>query len=109
MFPVHPVTETNRLLRDSVGKGKDPLLASLYEFGDAKFLDISFAFQPELFLDFDLDPEPLAIESVLIALSLAEHGVVALEEILVRAAPGVMDTHRIVRGDRTIEKRVTIG
>jgi hypothetical protein len=49
---------------------------------------------------------PLAVEAVLVALPLAEHGVVALVEVLVGAAPGVVDAHRVVRGDRPVQEAV---
>ena len=87
---------------------EDPLLAALDEFGDAELLDVSLALETELFLDLDLDPEPLAVETVLVALALAEHGLVALEEVLVGPAPGMMDAHGVVRRNRTIEKRVPL-
>ena len=34
---------------------------------------------------------------------------VALEEVLVGAAPGVVDAHRVVGGDRTVQERVALG
>src|SRR4029077_14699293 len=52
----------------------------------------------------DLDPQALAVESVLVAVVLAQHRVEPLVEVLVRAAPRVMDAHRVVRGDRSIEE-----
>src|SRR6185503_2443886 len=42
--------------------------------------------------------------AVLVTLVLAEHGLEALEEVLVRSAPGVVDAHRVVRGDRAVEE-----
>ena len=56
--------------------------------------------KPELALDVDLDPQALAVEAVLVALVLAEHRVEALVEVLVGAAPGVVDAHRVVGRDR---------
>src|SRR5204863_1001721 len=41
---------------------------------------------------------------VLVALLLTEHRVKALVEVLVGAAPGVVNAHRIVGGDRAVEK-----
>ena len=67
-------------------------------------LDVALVLEAELLLDLDLDPQPLAVEPVLVALPLAEHGVVALEEVLVRAAPGVVDAHRVVGGDRPVQE-----
>ena len=60
--------------------------------------------KPEVPLDVDLDPQALAVEPVLPALVLAEHGVEALEEVLVGPAPGVVDAHRVVGRDRPVEE-----
>ena len=62
--------------------------------------DLSF----EFLLDLDLDPQALAVEAVLVAQLVAGHGVVALKGVLVGAAPGVMDAHRVVGGDRAVEE-----
>ena len=61
--------------------------------------------QTKFLLDLDLDPQPLAIEAVLVAQLVAGHGEVAAVGVLVRAAPGVVDAHRIVGGDRPVEER----
>ena len=74
------------------------------ELGDAVRLDVALAREPQVALDVDLDPQALAVEPVLVALVLAEHRVVALEEVLVGPAPGVVDAHRVVRGDRAVEE-----
>ena len=63
-----------------------------------------FEVKPEVALDVDLDPQALAVEPVLVALVLAEHRVEALVEVLVGAAPGVMDAHRVVGRDRAVEE-----
>src|SRR3954453_14494376 len=55
-------------------------------------------------LDTDLDPEPLAVEAVLVALVEAVQRLVALEDVLQGAAPRVVDAHRVVRGDRPVEE-----
>ena len=89
-----------------VGVVEDPLLAALDELGDAVGLDVALALEAEFLLDFDLDPQALAVEAVLVALVLAEHGVVALEEVLVGAAPGVVNAHRIVGRDRPVDEGV---
>src|SRR5262249_33136891 len=66
-----------------------------------------FALGPYLqfLLDPDLDPQPLTVETVLVALLMAGHGEVALVSVLVGAAPGVVDAHRVVGGDRAVEER----
>ena len=79
-------------------------LAALHEAVDPVLLDLPLVVEAELAFDVDLDPQALAVEAVLVALLLAEHGVVALEEVLVRPAPGVMDAHRVVGGDRSVDE-----
>src|SRR5699024_8639373 len=86
------------------GEGVDPLLAQLDEAVDPELLDLALVVEPELSLDLDLDPQPLAVEPVLMTLPLPEHRVVALVEVLVRAAPGVVHAHRVVRGDRSVDE-----
>src|SRR5688500_9833835 len=108
VIPVHPVPKADRLLGDAFGKRQHPLLASLDEFGNAELLDVSLALEAKVLLDFDFDPKSLAVEAVLIALALTEHGLIALEEILVGSTPGVMHTHGVVRRNWTIEKRVPL-
>ena len=53
-----------------------------------------FDFRLQILLDFDLDPQSLAIETVLVAQLVAGHGEVALVGVLVGPAPGMMDAHR---------------
>ena len=85
-------------------------LQQLDEAIDPELLDLALVVEAELALDLDLDPEALAVEAVLVALLLAEHGVVALEEVLVGPSPGVVDAHRVVRGDRPVdEAEATLG
>ena len=69
-------------------------------------LDLVLRVEPERLLDLDLDPQPLAVEAVLVALVLAERRVVALEQVLQRAAPGVVHAHRVVGRDRAVDERV---
>ena len=105
VVPVHPVAEPDRLVGDPFRVFPDSFLAAIDKLGDAIRFDIAFALETEFLFDFDLDPEALAVKPVLEALLLAEHGVIALEEILVGSAPGVVDTHRVVGGDGTIDER----
>src|SRR6185436_2396413 len=79
-------------------------LAQRHELRDAVGLDVALALEAEVALDVDLDPQALAVEPVLPALVLAEHGVVPLEQVLVGAAPGVVDAHRVVRGDGAVQE-----
>ena len=76
----------------------------LDELGDAERLDVALRGEAQVALDVDLDPQALAVEAVLVALVLAQHRVEPLVEVLVRAAPGVVDAHRVVGGDRPVEE-----
>src|SRR4026207_99681 len=49
-------------------------------------------------------PRTRSGEPVPVPLVLAEQRVEALEQVLVRATPGVMDAHRVVGGDRPVEE-----
>ncbi len=71
---------------------------------DPERLDLLLVVEAELPLDLDLDPEALAVEAVLVPLPLPEHGVVALVEVLVGAAPGVVHAHRVVGRDRPVDE-----
>ena len=105
IVPVHPHAEADRLLGLLRGVGQHALLAQADELGDAVRLDVALAGEAELALDVHLDPQALAVEAVLPALVLAEHGVEALEEVLVGPAPGVVDAHRVVGRDGPIDER----
>ncbi len=96
VVPIHPLAEADGLLRDAVGETEHALFALLNEGGDAHRFDVALAGEAELFLGLDLHPEALAVEAVLVALLVAAHGVEALPEIFVGAAPGVMDAHGVV-------------
>src|SRR6266513_1291378 len=77
------------------------------ELVDAVGLDVPLAVQVELALDLHFHPQALAVEPVLPALVEALHRLVALVEVLIRAAPRVMDAHRLdVGGDRSVDERV---
>ncbi len=105
VVPVHPVAEAQRLLRLDARVVEDAGLAPLDELGDPVPLDVALAPEPELLLDLDLHPQPLAVEAVLVALAVAQHRVVAAEEVLVRPPPGMVDAHRVVGGDGPVEER----
>ena len=104
VVPVHPHAEPDRLLGLARGVGQHALLAERHEPVDAVGLDVALRREAEVALDVDLDPQALAVEAVLVALVLAEHRVEALVEVLVGAAPGVVDAHRVVGGDRPVEE-----
>src|SRR5215469_1445617 len=102
--PVHPLTELPRLFRLDGREALDALATGPSEAGEAERFDLSLRVEAQRLLDFDLDPEPLAIETVLEPLLVAAQGLVALDHILVGAAPRMMDPHGIVRGDRPVEE-----
>src|SRR5207249_3667318 len=110
--PVHPITEADRLFGLGAGEGVDPVFAKLHEFRDARLavaryevLDIALALKAQFLFDLNLDPQALAVEAVLIALFVPGHGEVALEGVLVGPPPGVVDAHRVIGSDRTVEER----
>ena len=104
VVPVHPVAQPDRLLRLARREGEHPLLAEAHELRDAVLLDVALGGEAEVTLDVDLHPQALAVEAVLPALVLAAHGVESLEDVLVGAAPGVVDAHRVVGRDRPVEE-----
>ena len=103
--PVHPLAEPSRLLGLKLGEAQDPLAARPREGFESHRLDLPLAVEAEGALHLHLDPQALAIKAVLVAQLVAGHGEVALVGVLVGAAPGVVDAHRVVGGDRAVEKR----
>src|SRR5215471_20128334 len=83
----------------------DHLAALPGELVEPVLLDLALRVEAELALDRDLDPEPLAVEAVLVALVEAAEGLVALEDVLQRPAPGGVDGERLVRRDRAVDER----
>ena len=104
VVPVHPHPEPLGLLGDHLGELGDALAAAGGELGEAVRLDLALGVQPERLLDLDLDPEPLAVEAVLVAELVPARRLVALEDVLQRAAPRVVDAHGVVRGDRPVDE-----
>ncbi len=102
--PVHPHAEALGALGDLLGEACDPLAAARGELGQAVLLDLPLRVEAERPLDLDLDPEPLAVEAVLVALLVAAERLVALEDVLERSPPGVVHAHRVVRGYRAVDE-----
>src|SRR5205814_5210860 len=71
--------------------------------GQPVLLDLALRVQSQLLLDLYLDPEPLTVEAVLVALVEAAERLVALEDVL-EDAPEVLDAGRAVRGDRAVHE-----
>ena len=104
IVPVHPVAESHRLLGLPSGEPEDAAFAFVDEVVDAVFVDGGLCAEPQLLFDFDFDPQSLAVETVLVAQVVAGHGEESLVGVLVGAAPGVVNAHRVVGGDRPVEK-----
>ena len=104
--PVHPLAQPSRLLRLDARVLGHAVAAGAREAVEPVLLDLGLGVEPQRLLDLDLDPQPLAVEAVLVALVAAQHGVVALPDVLQRAAPGVVHAHRVVGRDRAVEERV---
>src|SRR5207248_6176519 len=102
--PVHPLAEALRLLGHHSDELRHALLAALGERGEPVFLDLALRVQPELLLYLDLDPEALAVVAVLVALVEPAQRLVALENVLQRPPPRVVDAHRVVRRDRPVDE-----
>ena len=103
--PVHPLTEADRALGQRLGRLHDHLPAAPREFRQPVLLDLALGVEPERALDPDLDPEPLAVEAVLVPLLVAAKRLVALEHVLQRPPPGRMDAeHHPVRRDGAVDE-----
>ena len=104
IIPIAPIAQPDRLLRLPRGIRQHALLARAHKLLNPEFANLALRLQPQALLDFDLYPQSLAIESVLVAQRTPAHRVVALVHVLERAAPRVMHAHGIICGDRSIEK-----
>jgi len=105
VVPVHPVAQADRLLGLDGGEAQDPLLALTDKALNPVVLNVPFGAEAQLLLHLHLHPEPLAVKAVLVAGLVALHGPEAVEEVLVGAPPAVVDTHRVVGGDRAVNER----
>ena len=110
--PVHPVAQADRLLGLHPREPVDPGDARLDEEIDGRLgvardevFDVAFRLQAEFLFDLDLDPQPLAVEALLVAEFAAGHREEAVVGVLVGAIPGVVDAHRVVGRDRAVEER----
>ena len=104
LVPVHPLPEPLGVLGQLARIRRHPLTAGDGELVEAVLLDLGLGVEPELLLDPHLDPQALAVEAVLVALIMAEHRVVALPDVLDRAAPSVVHPHRVVGGDGAVDE-----
>ncbi len=105
LSPVHPLAEPDGAVGERLRGPNDHLAAAACELGKPELLDLPLRVEPELPLDAHLDPEALAVESVLVALVEPAHALVALEDVLQGASPGRMDgEHHPVRRDRPVDE-----
>jgi hypothetical protein len=102
--PVHPLAQPPGLLRLDVREVDHPFAAGTSEALEAQRLDLPLRVESQGLLDFDFHPQALAIETILESLRVAAQRSVALDDVLEGASPRMMDAHRIVCGDRTIEE-----
>ena len=103
--PVHPLAEADRALRQRLGGLHHDLTAAPGELREPVLLDLPLRVEPERALDADLDPEPLAVEPVLVALVESVQCLVSLEDVLQRPAPGGVDTeHHSIGGHRPVDE-----
>ena len=103
--PVHPLAEADGTLRQRARGTRHDLAAAPGELGEPVLLDLALRVEAELPLDADLDPEPLAVEAVLVALVEPVERLVPLEDVLQRAPPGGVDSeHHPVRCHRPVDE-----
>ena len=105
--PVHPIPQPDGLLRDNVGEPVNAPLAQIHELAHPKRLYIALGLKAQLLFHLHLDPQPLPVEPILKALVVPLHRPKAQEHILIRPPPGVMHPHRIIGGNRPIDKRIS--
>src|SRR5581483_11034060 len=103
--PVHPLAEALAAARDLLRRPDHDLAAAARELLEPERLDLALRVEPELALDADLAPEPLAVEAVLVALVEAAQRLVALEDVLQRPPPRRVHGERLVRRHRTVDER----
>ena len=105
--PVHPLAQPLGLLRLDCREMHHPFAAGAREALQTERLDLPLRIEPQCLLDFDFHPQPLAVKAILESLLVAAQRSVALDDVLERATPRMVDPHRIVRGDRTVEEGET--
>ena len=106
VIPIHPLTETNRLVGDDGGEFFHALDALVGELVQTVSLDVVLGLEAELLLDLDLNPKTLRVKAVAVVGVAALHGMVLNESILEGSAPDVVDTHGVVGGDRAVDEAI---
>jgi hypothetical protein len=103
--PIHPLAEPDGTFGESLRGAYDYVAAATSELGKSELLDLALRVEPEIAFDAYLDPEPLAVEPVLVTLVEPLHRLVALEDVLQGSSPRRVDAERHpVRGHRTIDE-----
>ena len=104
IVPVHPVAKSLRLFGLASREPENSSLAFIDEVVDAEFVNCGLGPQAKLFFHFHFNPQTLTVKPVLISQIVSGHRKKTLIGIFVRAAPGVMNSHRVVRCDRPVKK-----
>src|SRR3954452_15657540 len=102
--PIHPLAETLRPADQLLRRPGNLLPALAGELREPVLLNLTLGVETQLSLDPHLDPQALAVETVLVALVETAERLVALEDVLERAAPGGVDAERLVRRDRPVDE-----
>ncbi len=102
--PVHPLPEADRPGSEVGRRALHHGAAAAGEVLEPVLLDLALGVEPELLLHADLDPEPLAVEAVLVALVVPAERLVALEHVLQRAAPGGVHREGLVGRDGPVDE-----
>ena len=103
-LPIHPHPEPLRRPAQLVRGPGDHLAAARGEALEPVLLDLALGVQAERLLHPDLDPQPLAVPPVLVALVAAAQRLIALEHVLERAPPRGVDAHHLVGSDRAVDE-----
>src|SRR3989344_946602 len=99
---VIPLTQTLGLLINYFGIFFYAFTAGTGKFVQAECPNLFFGIEAQIFFYLYFYPEPLAVKAILPTLIKTLHGLVALEDVLERAAPSMMDTHGVIGRDWSI-------
>ena len=104
IIPFHPVAEPLRLFRLTCSKPQNTTFTFVHKVVDAIFIHSRFCSESQLLFNFHLNPQSLAVKSILVTLVMPRHGKETLVRIFVGPAPGVMDAHGVIGSDRAVQK-----
>ena len=106
VIPVHPLTESYGLLGDNARELLNTLDTLVGELIKTVSLDVVLGLKAKLLLNLNLNPKTLRVKAVAVVGVAALHSVVLNEGVLKSSSPCMMDTHRVVGGDRAVNKAV---